>query len=111
MKQPRPHSITIFMTEGNPTAIQVRARGTRMVETRRRFPDPAAALAWCRSHRAGFVYTPAAPRTLRNFRPPSGPLKLACKRPSTALFSVKPPRPARFLRNQCQTPPGASGPS
>ena len=55
----KPYSRTVFIVEGIQTAVVVSAIGGRMSQRRQRFDTPEAALAWCRQHRAGLVYTPA----------------------------------------------------
>ena len=62
MSQPH-HKLTMFYTEGNQQAMLVtRTPRGRSVRTARH-ATAEAALQWCRSHRAMFVYTPALDHT------------------------------------------------
>jgi hypothetical protein len=57
----KPYSRTVFIVEGIKTAIVVTAVAGRMRQATRSFASPEAALAWCRKHAAGLVYSPAEP--------------------------------------------------
>lgn len=52
-------SQTVFIVEGIKTAIIVTARGNRLRRRNARFDSPESALAWCRKHGAGLVYSPS----------------------------------------------------
>jgi hypothetical protein len=54
------YSRTMFIVEGISTAMLV-THGRRMTSRSMQFATPEAALAWCRRHRAGLVYTPVDP--------------------------------------------------
>jgi len=56
---PKPYSITVFVVEGIKAAVIVTSIAGRMRQRRQSFASPEAALAWCREHKAGMVYTPA----------------------------------------------------
>ena len=55
----KPYSRTVFIVEGITKAVVVTALAGKLSQAVRRFASPEAALAWCRQHRAGLVYTPA----------------------------------------------------
>ena len=57
--QQKAYSRTVIIVEGNPLAVVVTNLAGNMIQRHRRF-TPEAALAWCRSHRASLVYSPAA---------------------------------------------------
>lgn len=62
--QHKAYSSTVFVVEGNPLAIVVTDRAGRLSKRNRRFGTPEAALAWCRSHAARLVYSPASDPSL-----------------------------------------------
>jgi len=57
MSKPQP-KLTMFYTESNPVAVLVSTSGGKRKLKNVRFTEPEEALAWCREHRAAFVYTP-----------------------------------------------------
>lgn len=52
------YSKTVFVVEGNRTALVITRRGNKCTGRAKQFASPAAALEWCRTHRAGMVYQP-----------------------------------------------------
>jgi hypothetical protein len=54
-------SQTMFYTEGQTTAVLVTRNGEALQHTHHHFPTAHRAFAWCRKHRAGFVYMPTVP--------------------------------------------------
>lgn len=52
------YSRTMFVVEGNSKAVLV-TQGQRTSTRHFTFAGPEAALAWCRKHHAGLVYSPA----------------------------------------------------
>jgi hypothetical protein len=54
----RPEAKTMFIVEGNKTAILVKRIGARRNESTMPFETPELALTWCRSHGSQFVYFP-----------------------------------------------------
>jgi len=57
--QNKNYSITVFVVEGLKIAIKVMAGPSGITQRRARFETPEAALAWCRKHGAGLVYSPS----------------------------------------------------
>lgn len=55
----KPVSRTVFIVEGKTKAVVVTAIAGRLSQAVRNFASPEAALAWCRKHRSGLVYSPA----------------------------------------------------
>ena len=60
MSRPQHKSVTMFYTEGNPSAVLVTNQGDRLTRRHSRFKSAQAALAWCIVQRAKFVYLPTA---------------------------------------------------
>jgi hypothetical protein len=54
-----PISQTLFIVEGNPTAILVIRTGPRMSQKKMPVASPEAGLAWCRQNGAHLFYSPA----------------------------------------------------
>jgi len=60
MSQPQ-ISQTMFYIEGRTLAVLVTKKGAHRTESHPQFATPGRALAWCRKHRATFVYQPSIP--------------------------------------------------
>lgn len=60
MSQPQNYQ-NMYYIEGQTTAVLVTTRGGKRTTAPVRYSTPGRALAWCRKHRAGFIYQPAVP--------------------------------------------------
>ena len=54
-------SQTMFYTEGETNAVLVTRKGEHFEQSKPPVATALRAFAWCRKHRAGFVYMPAIP--------------------------------------------------
>jgi hypothetical protein len=60
MSQPQ-ISQNMYYIEGQTIAVLVTTKSGKRTVDHVWHPTPGRALAWCRKHRAGFVYQPAVP--------------------------------------------------